>query len=70
MTSWTEPIPVISDMKGNPGSIVIIDPGFFIFPGSDQKGECHVSTHQIRISSVGTLFFSHLFPGLGAGVVE
>jgi hypothetical protein len=31
-------MPVISDMKGNPGSIGIIDPGFFIFSGSDGQG--------------------------------
>jgi rRNA maturation protein Rpf1 len=47
MTSWTEPIPVISDKKGNPGSIVIVDPGFFILTGSNQQRERHVPADKI-----------------------
>jgi hypothetical protein len=39
MASWTECIPMILDMKGDPGSMCIIDPGFFIFPDQSMEGE-------------------------------
>ncbi len=39
MASWTECIPMILDMKGDPGSMCIIGPGFFIFPDQSMEGE-------------------------------